>query len=242
MNYFDTTIQAIINPSTNLDLVLEQGASKEHLEQIKAIRENLILLERIQSEEVSSLNKKLYESRDDTFEIISKLKESLQDALKESRNTQGLAKSMFILTFLLGFILIGISLYFGIKGKDVLAIAFGSFGVIDIVAHLIADPPLKIQDSRSNYAQLTVGILAWFNDLVDKSGMLVVNNQLNAQIQNMQIDINSKLVVQEKILDNYLRLSGTQIDNTVRILSLIDEIAEPSKRKKPTKEKAANKS
>jgi len=75
-----------------------------------------------------------------------------------------------------------------------------------------------------------MGTLAWFNDLFDKSQMLFANNVLNAEIQASEIDINSKLIVQEKILKNYLTLSEAQIDNTVRILKLVDEIAEPSKK------------
>lgn len=98
------------------------------------------------------LLKNLQESQAHTFEIIHDLKNSLRDTVKESKSTQFLAKSMFILTFLLGFGMFIIAIYFAFLEKQFFTIVFGGIGLATIITFFIANPPLKIQDSRSNYA------------------------------------------------------------------------------------------
>ena len=229
MKDLSAILQSIVNPAIPIN---EEGLSEDNMRSIIGIKQRLILLDQLQTKDTKELNEELRKSQKQTFKIIKELKASLESTLIKNEKNHTLAIAMFTLTFLLGFVLIGVAVYFGVQGQQVLSIAFGSFGIINIIAHLIADPPLKVQDSTSNYAQLTAASLTWFSDFVDKSAMLGANNQLGAQIQGSSIDVNSRLIVQEKILNNYLVLSGAQIDNTVRILRLIEEIAEPSNRKK----------
>lgn len=103
---------------------------------------------------------------------------------------------MFGLTFALGFGLLVVAVYFGVQGREVLSIAFGTLGARSIIGILVSDPPLKIQDSRGNYAQLTIGVLAWFSDLVDKSAILQQNqafhNLLLGQATNVDTAIRRK--------------------------------------------------
>jgi hypothetical protein len=138
---------------------------------------------------------------------------------------------MFSLTFLLGFILIAVAIYFGWKGETFLATAFGGFGMLSIVTLLLKDPPLKIQDSRSNYAQLTLGILAWLNDLIDKGAMAQQNQIVNNMfLQAEDKTLEQKMAAHKEGIQNYLSLSDTQINNTIKLLKLIDQVAEPSKK------------
>lgn len=168
------------------------------------------------------------ESGADTFQVIKDLKESLTYTLVVSKSVQGIIKWMFSLTFILGFILIGFAIYFGLQGNEFLATAFGGFGMISIVTLLVKDPPLKMQDSRSNYAQLTIGMLAWLNDLVDKAAMARQNQIINEKVQNSELEsLENKKSMHNECIQHYLSLSNTQIGNTVKLLNLIEEVAEP---------------
>ena len=187
--------------------------------------------------------KKRVESGIQSYRVISDLKNSLSDTLIESKRAQFITKWMYIGMFLVGLALMAFSIIFAFRGQQFLAIAFGSFGMIDIVMHLLSDPPQKMQDSRSNYAQLTIGVLSWFNDLIDKSAMAGQNSQLEGIVFNSK-DFNtaSKLEAHKKSIDNYLTISDAQINNTIKLLKIIDKVAEPGRKKsekteRPTKEK-----
>lgn len=174
-------------------------------------------------------------SATDTFDVMSKLKISLKDTLKESKNSQNAAKWMFIGMFALGIALFYFAIHFAFMGEQFFAIAFGTFGMVDIIAQLLADPPMKLQDSRSNYAQLTVGVLNWFTDLNDKSSLSVQNNELNKAILNSNLSFDEKLRLNNECLNYYTKVSDAQMSNTVNLLRLIEELAEPTKRKKTKK-------
>ena len=88
-----------------------------------------------------------------------------------------------------------------------------------------------MQDSRSNYAQLTLGIIAWLNDMVDKGSMALQNQQNNTIIQNSQeIDGEKKRQANRECIELYLALSNAQINNTIKLLKVIDDVAEPTKK------------
>ncbi len=197
--------------------------------------EKIVLLQQLQVDYANAEAKLAGHQRKsavDTFVLIERLKESLIKTLVESSSVQGIIKWMFSLTFLLGFILIGFAIYFGYIGEEFLATAFGGFGMLSIVTLLLKDPPLKMQDSRSNYAQLTIGMLAWLNDLIDKSAMSVQNQVINQKVQNTQgLRLEDIRSVHNECIQNYLNLSNAQIENTVKLLHLIDDVAEPGSKR-----------
>ena len=178
------------------------------------------------------MNNKMVESGIHSYRVISDLKNSLSDTLLESKKAQFITKWMYIGMFLVGLALMAFSIIFAFRGQQFLAIAFGSFGMIDIVMHLLSDPPQKMQDSRSNYAQLTVGVLSWFSDLLDKGVMAGQNSQVEAMvISDTSLKTASKLEAHKKSIENYLTISDAQINNTIKLLKIIDKVAEPGKKK-----------
>jgi hypothetical protein len=233
MKLFEEIIEIIGNPAIplNPDYLRERDFSEESITKIIYLKENLQNINSVAMENQLIMIEQMKQSGIDSFKVIKDLKNSLSDTLDESRKSQNITKYMFIAMFSLGLILIGFSIYFAFMGQNFLAITFGSFGMLDIIAHLLADPPLKMQDSRSNYAQLTIGILAWFNDMLDKSGMASQNQQLNNNIQNSaDIDWKNKMSANNESLKNYLLLSEAQINNTIKLLMVIDDVAEPTKK------------
>jgi hypothetical protein len=235
MDTLDEIINAIYNNDTSLkDSLKKKKISDSTKEKILAIN-NQVDIETLKNKELLEQHK----SGVETFIVIKELKKTLISTLKESKSSQSIIKLMYVSTFLLGLILIGIAVYFGIEGKEILSIAFGSFGMLSIVTFLIKDPPLKLQDSRSNYAQLTSGILGWFSDLINTESMISINDTFNRKVQNTkEIDLNSQLIIHEKLLDSYLKILDAKTNNTSRLLKLIDDVAEPGnvKRKKKKKE------
>ncbi|NJB85876.1 hypothetical protein GGR26_001644 [Lewinella marina] len=206
------------------------GYDPDTIQKVQYIRLQLQQHLTLQQEQVRKQQQFMEESATDTFALIKSLKDSLNLTLHESKHTQWVAKTMYVLTYALGFGLICVAVYFGTLGEEILSVTFGTFGMASIVGLMLSDPPLKLQDSRSNYTQLTVGVLAWFTDLIDKQAM-TQNIQANLiSIQQQASDIPGLVKAQESVLQQYMTLSNAQIDNTARVLRLLEEVAEPSNR------------
>lgn len=155
-----------------------------------------------------------------TFNVISDLKFSLKDTLKESKNSQNITKWMYIFSFCLGMALIIAAMVFAILDRPVLAIAFGAFGMVDIVAHFIADPPARLQESRSNYVQLIGLTLAWFKETVNNDSCIGTFNQYTPEM-----------------LKNYNSLSANYVTNTGKFFKMMEDLAEPKSKKAKIKNK-----
>lgn len=232
-------LDLILNPdaSYTAEDLLAAGYDQATINKVQYISLQLQQHAAAQQEHVRQQQEQLKESAKDTFNLIKSLKESLELTLQESKHTQWVAKTMYVLTYVLGFALICVAVYFGTLGEEILSITFGTFGMASIVGLMLSDPPLKLQDSRSNYTQLTVGVLAWFTDLVDKQAL---SQNLHATLINLQQharDIPALMQLQETTLQQYMTLSNAQIANTAKVLRLLEEVAEPSNR--PAAEKTS---
>lgn len=188
------------------DVVTEQAMELNRLNGPLSDKQMQIQLQQM-DEMVNSLK--------ETFIVISKLKVSLQDTLKESKTSQGITKWMYIISFCLGLALIVSAVVFAVMDRPILAIAFGTFGMVDIVAHFIADPPARLQESRSNYVQLTGLTLAWFKETINNDGCLA----------------NLKMFTPE-VLQNYNSLSESYVANTGKFFKMMEDLAEPQNKKK----------
>ncbi|PVW16235.1 hypothetical protein [Marixanthomonas spongiae] len=166
---------------------------------------------------------KMTQSGEQTFEVIHDLKESLKHTLKESENSQNITKIMYVLSFVLGLALIVVAVLFAIQGKTILAIAFGTFGMADIVAHFIADPPARLQESRSNYVQLTALTLAWFKETINNDGCIAASGQMTPEM-----------------IKNYNSLAENYVNNTERFFKMVDDLAEPKPKRRAGKQPKEN--
>lgn len=154
-----------------------------------------------------------------TFEVIRSLKDSLKDSLDESKNSQTITRRMYIVSFCLGLGLIISALVFGIYGQAILAVAFGTFGMASIVTHFIADPPARLQESRSNYVQLIGLTLAWFKETVNNDTYIVSAGQIT-----------------KEMLENYNMLAESYVTNTGRFFKMMEDLAEPQNKKREAKQ------
>ncbi|MEM9672062.1 MAG: hypothetical protein AAF992_05675 [Bacteroidota bacterium] len=101
---------------------------------------------------------------ENTYDTIISIKTSLQDVVKDARRAYNYTMLMYIAAFVIGIGLIATSIVFAAQDKTILAIAFGAVGFIDLVTTFFFKPPLEIQNSRSNLAQLMIIITNWFAD------------------------------------------------------------------------------
>ena len=81
------------------------------------------------------LNNMAAENMRNTYGTIMSIKTSLQDVIKDAKRAYTYVLWMYILAFLMGVGLIVLSVVFAIQGKDILAIAFGGIGLIDLVTY-----------------------------------------------------------------------------------------------------------
>ncbi|WP_157974372.1 hypothetical protein [Lewinella sp. IMCC34183] len=226
------TLDILLDRSTDYSRAsLENlGFDATSIEKLQHIRLQLAKYEAAQQEEAKRQQQRMEASADHTFRVIQSLKDSLETTLAESQNAQIIAKSMYVATYLLGFAMVCVAIYFGTRGREFLSLAFGTFGMASIVGLLLSDPPLKLQDSRSNYSQLTIGVLAWFSDMIDKSSMQQTVLSTYQLMLRHAPDLGTQVQLQQTALQNHLQLSDAQLANTVRLIRLLEEVAEPSYR------------
>ena len=101
---------------------------------------------------------------ENTYDTIISIKTSLQDVVKDARRAYNYTMLMYIAAFVIGIGLIATSIVFAAQDKTILAIAFGAVGFIDLVTTFFFKPPLEIQNSRSNQAQIMMINPKWFAD------------------------------------------------------------------------------
>ena len=173
-------------------------------------------IQNIQIENFKKTNQIFQKNVENTFDTMMSLKTSIQDVISDAKKAYKFVLWMYVLAFYLGVALIITSIVFAAYGKTILSIAFGAVGLIDIVSHFIFKPPLELQNSRANLAQLMVILTNWFSDVMN----------LNSYYSTIGQTGNFEMVE---------RLSNIQNANTEKMLSLIEKYCEPAEHatKKP---------
>lgn len=144
-----------------------------------------------------------------TYDTMDSLKESLQDVIKDAKSAYQYVLLMYLFAFYLGVALIVTSIIFAAQDKVFFSMAFGAIGLIDIVTHFIYKPPLDLQSSRANLAQLMVILTNWFSDVMN------LNTFMGQQGKKLT-------------LDQLKELSDKQNANTEKMLGLIERYCEPT--------------
>ncbi len=176
---YQLTPESIIKIKEINDVIAQQAVMLQNFQSPVGKKQLEIQLQQLE---------KVAESGSQSFDVIKKLKDSLNDTLVSSKKSQGITTGMYIASFILGLVLIVVAIYFAFMDKPILAIAFGTFGMLDIVAHFIADPPARLQESRSNYVQLIGLTLAWFKETLNNDAYIASSGQLtNYKTLNLKL-------------------------------------------------------
>lgn len=146
----------------------------------------------------------------ETMELVAKLKKSLISNATGTLSAFNRVILFYSIAFFLGIAMMVAAVIFGAMGKTVLSVAFGTIGLIDIVTYFVKLPANKIQESRSNLSQLQVVLLVWLKDLI--------NNEV----------LSSKLInTSSPSIKDYKDLADINIENTGKLLRMIETMAEP---------------
>lgn len=145
-----------------------------------------------------------------TMELVAELKESLISNATGTLTAYNRVILFYSIAFFLGIAMMVAAVVFGAMGKTVLAVAFGTIGLIDIVTYFVKLPANKIQESRSNLSQLQVVLLVWLKNLIN-------NEVLSGKL------INST----SPSIKDYKDLADINIENTGKLLNMIESMAEP---------------
>lgn len=169
--------------------------------------EDLKVRQQKNMETLDKNNEILIRNTENTYDTIMKLKDSLTEVMKNAQRAYSYVLWMYIVAFVLGIALIVMATIFAIEGKTILAAAFGTVGLIDLVTYFVKKPPLEIQNSRSNLAQLIIIQTNWFVDLMN----------LNAFMAQKMNSLN---------LDELGAISDKQNENTAKMIALIEKYSE----------------
>lgn len=146
----------------------------------------------------------------ETMQLVTELKKSLISNATGTLSAYNRVILFYSIAFFLGVAMIITAVVFGAMGKTVLALAFGTIGLVDIVTYFVKLPANKIQESRSNLSQLQVVLLVWLKDLIN-------NEVLTGKLVN----------VSSPSIKDYKDLADINIENTGKLLQMIETLAEP---------------
>lgn len=190
-----TLIKEVSAKARETDYLKSENGKKLNEEQVKA---------QIRGFELNTRN------MENTYDTIMSIKSSLQLVVKDATRAYNYIMAMYITAFILGIGLIATSIYFAAQDKTILAIAFGSVGLLDLVTTFFFKPPLEIQNSRSNLSQLMIIITNWFAELMNT----------NTYIGQRGADI-----TWQEMKD----ISDSLNESTKKMVSLIEEYSEVRK-------------
>ncbi|WKN29681.1 hypothetical protein PZB74_11960 [Porifericola rhodea] len=212
-DYIHTALYRDINIVDQLST--QQDLTEEDQNELAAILEGIRQLSNTaraqsngQPEAMKQTEGFILKNMENTYQTIISLKDSLQDVIKDAKGAYRQVLWMYMIAFYLGIGLIITAIVFAARGQQVLAVAFGAIGLLDIVSHFIYKPPLDLQSSRSNLAQLMIALTNWFSDTMNLNSYMSIKG---AALTYEDID----------------RLSTKQNANTEQILSLIEKYCEP---------------
>lgn len=221
----DELASVILDPNQQIakEHLVEQGFPQEIVEKWDQIDQRVRNSIALESEKLKKVEAALDNSREETFDIISHLKETLRNTLTSSRRLQVITTTMYVLTFLLGLGLIVVGGIMGQAGPEGpqswINLVYGAGGLALIITNFITNSPRELQGSRSNYAQLSMAMLGWFNEFVENS------NQRIIVVQSSELPIEDKLERLDK-------LSTAMTQSTHSALQMMEEFAEPVKGEK----------
>ncbi len=214
LNNFEKTIK-----DAGYDLDIEEiEVAKNTTSQISSV------VSQLPSETQEKMNKIQMEIIETTLQTSKEFQSALTDTVKQIEGGYRAVMTMYEVAFYLGIALILFSIFFAVwKGEVLLSLVFGGLGITDVIAYFITKPPLELQDSRANLAQLQATYFNWFNDMYNWNSYLGYLSK-------------SQYVRYQDLKD----ISMTMLENTEKTLNLIDDHCKLGIIKVSTSEKLTN--
>ncbi len=129
-------------------------------------------------------------------------------AKTNSETVRGFSSTMLMyqVSFYTGIALIIAAVVFAVVLKSTLfSIVFGSIGTIELLTFFIANPPVRLQESRSEHTKLNAAFYSWYIDLYNWNSFFL---QYSAKGQEVSFETIKKV-------------SDSQIENTRKLMEII---------------------
>ena len=143
-----------------------------------------------------------------TSKLLIGFKEGLLDSVNQIKSGFRGVMVMYNVAFYTGiFLIIASIVYAFISNNSLISIAFAGIGMVDIIIYFILKPPLDLQKSRANLAQLES---AYFNWLIDLSNW------------------NTAVSAPDIAYERYKEISAILLNNTEKTLKIIEDYCDLS--------------
>lgn len=124
--------------------------------------------------------KSVYEGPQDLIKIINS---SIGETVLEFHRGFQRTMDMYTVAFYLGVVIIIVSLGYAILGgNNLISIAFGAVGLLDILTFLVTKPPQSLENSRADLAQLQIAYTNWFSSVNNWNAYI---REKNAELVNI---------------------------------------------------------
>lgn len=171
-------------------------------EEQAAINDVLVPTEKLQKMLLDNA-KKMAEA---TADVVQSYQESLAKTNRETVRGFSSTMLMYQVSFYTGIGLIITAVVFAVVLKSTLfSIVFGSIGTIELLTFFIANPPVRLQESRSEHTRLNAAFYSWYVDLYNWNSFY------------LQLSAKGKMISYETIK----QVSDSQIENTRKLMEII---------------------
>jgi len=144
----------------------------------------------------------------ETLKVNSSYREGLSKTNEHTIRGFKQTMIMYNVSFYIGIALLITAVFFAFFIKSSLfTILFGSIGTLDLLTFFIANPPLRLQESRAEQAKLNAAFYSWFLDLYNWNSFYVQYSQKGEMI-NLEI---------------MKQVSDSQIKNTRKLMEIISK-------------------
>lgn len=213
--------------SANGDEVLHRDglSDQAQIDEIKDMAENLNSLANPVYDGTSKMWREYYDDLlRSSKETIEAFRKGLCETIRQIETGFHLTSIMYNVAFYLGVGLIVFSVFYAVFSQgSLLSIAFGGFGILDIITFFITKPPQDLQSSRADLAQLQLAYYNWFLD----------NYDWNWYVGSLW-DWGKGVYIR----DNMKEASAILLSNTEKTMALIERYCEFNKESKPKAEDA----
>ena len=165
------------------------------------------------------------------YTVLRNLRNGINETIEQMLNGFRTTMTMYTISFYVGILLIIASVVFTFinpnsQNGSLLAITFAGLGTAEIITYFISNPPLKLQNSRADLAQLQAAYFAWYQDLRFWSEYLAAEYWMKYQpaLRSGNMEFASKASTDYR--ETQERVSKMIINNTKAIVGIIERFVE----------------
>jgi hypothetical protein len=151
------------------------------------------------------------------FDLGLELQKSLLNVIKQIDKGYGRVMAMYTVAFYLGVALVIAAVVASLTSRgQTVALIMGGLGMADMIAATVFKPAQKLQNSRSDLAQLQAAFFSWINDVHNWDSYLRLIDQ--------DVTKNRSPLSFERVRE----VSALLIHNTERMMQLMEQYCETS--------------